>query len=61
VRPVRVRVGLTDGSMTEVEGEGLAEGLKVVTGLQTQAGGPTDTSNPFAPQFLRGGRGGGSR
>jgi HlyD family secretion protein len=56
VRPVPVRTGLSDGGMTGVEGEGLSEGLRVVTALQTQASGQTGTSNPFAPKLLRGGR-----
>lgn len=55
VRPVHVRVGLTDDIMTEIEGEGLTEGLVIVTGLQTRpakhVGGKTDTSNPFAPKL----------
>jgi HlyD family secretion protein len=53
VRPVRVRAGLSDGSMTAVEGEGLAEGLEVVIGLQAEASGRSDTSSPFTPQLLR--------
>jgi len=53
VRPLRVRVGLSDGTMTAVEGEGLTEGLKVVTGMQVQDSGSKDTSNPFTPQFRR--------
>ena len=69
VRPVRMRAGLTDNAMTEVEGEGLTEGLEIVTGVQTQAGGQaslqaggpaggqTEASNPFAPKLPpRGGR-----
>jgi HlyD family secretion protein len=59
VKPVRVRTGLSDGAVTEVEGGDLTEGLRVVTGLQTQAGGPSNASNPFAPKIPR--RGGGSR
>ncbi len=69
VRPVPLRVGLTDDVMTEVEGEGLTEGLVVVTALQTgsprQAGSETETetetTNPFAPKLPPGpggGRGG---
>jgi HlyD family secretion protein len=53
VRPVRVQAGPSDGSMTEVQGEGLTEGMKVVTGLETTAKNQTGTSNPFTPQFLR--------
>jgi len=31
LRPVKVKVGLTDGIMSEVSGEGLAENLEIVT------------------------------
>ncbi len=55
VRPVAVRVGLSDGTLTEVAGEPLADGLMVVTGLQPPAGAQAGTSNPFAPTFTRGG------
>jgi HlyD family secretion protein len=67
VRPVPVRVGLTDDVMTEVEGERLTEGLVVVTGEQAvakrrpQPGDSTETTNPFAPKLPPGpggGRGG---
>ena len=33
VRPVKVRTGASDGVMTAVEGDGLTDGLPVVTGL----------------------------
>jgi len=55
VRPLAVQVGLSDGTLTEVAGEQLADGLMVVTGVQLQASGKTDTSNPFTPSFTRGG------
>jgi len=67
VRPIKVRVGLSDGTMTEVEGERLTEGLVVVTGEQAvakrrpQPGDSTETTNPFAtklPPRPGGGRGG---
>jgi len=48
VQPLAVRVGLSDGTLTEVAGDGLAEGLDVVIGLQTQANSKQDTSNPQA-------------
>ncbi len=54
VRPLRVRVGLSDGALTEVEGEGLAEGLRVVVGEEspeTAAG--ASAANPFVPQMPR--------
>ena len=59
VRPVQVLVGMTDGTNTEVRGDGLKEGLEVVTGeiLTMTAGGP-QTTNPFGPPRM-GGRGGG--
>jgi HlyD family secretion protein len=54
VRPVRVRLGLSDGTNTEVEGENLSEGMKVVVGLDTDGtSGSTQTTNPFVPQFPR--------
>ena len=50
VRPVKVRVGLTDGTNTEVSGDEVKEGLEVVVGeQQTQATGAKAT-NPFVPQ-----------
>lgn len=55
VRPLPVKTGLSDGTMTEVGGEGLAEGLEVVTGVQLQSSAKPDTSNPFTPSFSRGG------
>jgi HlyD family secretion protein len=62
VRPLTVRVGLSDGILTEVAGDQLAEGLDVVTGMQAQTSAKTDTSNPFAPSFTRGaGSAGGGR
>ena len=36
VRPVHVNVGLTDGTVTEVEGSDLTEGLRVVVGEATR-------------------------
>lgn len=51
LRPLRVNMGLTDGVVTEVEGEGLAEGIEIATGVRTQATGPADTTNPFTPKL----------
>jgi HlyD family secretion protein len=61
LKPIHVRAGITDGTVTEVRGEGLTEGLDVVTGeIHTEAGAATNT-NPFGPpQFgKRGSRRGG--
>jgi len=57
VRPLPVRSGMSDGINTEVEGEGLSEGMIIVTGVQTPENSQTGTKNPFTPQFPgRGGR-----
>jgi HlyD family secretion protein len=58
LEPVRVKAGLSDGVMTEVQGDRLKEGMEVVLGQQAQATGPAGTANPFIPQLGRG-RGGG--
>ena len=51
VRRVAVRIGLTDGSLTEVEG--LEEGTPLVVGeLQDETSG-LSYSSPFAPQFSK--------
>jgi HlyD family secretion protein len=61
VRPIPVRVGLTDDVNTEVQGEGLAEGTEVVTGAQTAqtVSAQTEAKSPFVPQFPRRGGAGG--
>ncbi|MGP8198691.1 MAG: efflux RND transporter periplasmic adaptor subunit [Limisphaerales bacterium] len=54
VRPVPVEIGLTDGTWTEVQGEGLSEGTSVVTGIasaETAAAESAPGANPFVPQF----------
>lgn len=56
--PLQVKTGLSDGTMTEVQGEGIQEGIDVVTGQNAQAAGPGGTANPFIPQFGRGRSGG---
>jgi HlyD family secretion protein len=56
VRPIRVRVGYTDGANTEVSGEGVSEGLEIVIGdIRTSSS--NGTSNPFAPKMFGGGSG----
>jgi len=57
IRPLTVTKGLSNGSMTEVQGEGLVEGMAVITG-ERQAVRQSNT-NPFTPQMLRGKRPGG--
>jgi HlyD family secretion protein len=54
VRPVRVRIGATDGVNTEVIADEVKEGQQVVLGEATaDSAGSNDTKNPFAPQFRR--------
>jgi len=66
VKPIRVRTGISDQLVTEVQGEGLNEGLEVVVNdvrPSDSSGGAAGGTNPFAPQFRRGGgnaRGGAS-
>jgi HlyD family secretion protein len=55
VRPLKVRVGLNDGLMTEVTGEGLEEGTEVVVSEVRQNNG-AGTTNPFTPQMFGGGK-----
>lgn len=61
VRPILVRVGLSNGAMTSVEGEGLAEGMTIVTGTQQKGMSGSDANNPFAPKFPGRNKGGSSR
>lgn len=58
-RPIKVRAGASDETMTEVQSDELKEGLEVIVGEQQVASGSTGTGtvNPFTPQFPpRGGR-----
>jgi HlyD family secretion protein len=54
VRPVKVRLGLSDGSLTEVQGPELKEGLEVVVAEQTKGEDISASSSPFAPKLFRG-------
>ena len=53
LRPIEVRVGMTDGTMTEVESPELTEGMAVVISEQRQAGAPQAGASPFVPQMQR--------
>src|SRR5262245_26876127 len=52
VRPVRVRLGLSDGTNTEVISGDLTEGTEVVLGEQRQDA-ASNATNPFAPPPIR--------
>ncbi len=58
VRPVRVRLGLSDGAVTEVESPELKEDTLAVVGelegQQAANGKPAPGGSPFAPQLFRG-------
>ena len=59
VRPIPVKVGVSDGALTEVEGDGVKEGMEFITG-EARKGGGDSTSNPFTPKMF-GGNSGGNR
>jgi len=64
VRPLRVTVGVTDGTMTEISGSDVREGMRVVSGEENdeQPNGQehatttdeNETSNPFLPKPPKG-------
>jgi HlyD family secretion protein len=55
VRPISVRLGPSNGTKTEVQGDELKEGLQIIIGEQRQQQtGDTGTTNPFVPQIRRG-------
>jgi HlyD family secretion protein len=56
VRPMPVELGLTDGTWTEVQGEGLAQGITLVTGIQSMEAAADEAApgaNPFLPQIFQ--------
>jgi HlyD family secretion protein len=53
LRPIKVLAGISDDTMTEVQGNELKEDLLVITGEQQVSAG-SGTVNPFTPQILRG-------
>ena len=50
VRPIGVKIGVSDGSMTEVSGDGVREGMDVVVGEAIASAGSGESANPFAPK-----------
>ncbi len=58
IRPVRVRIGLSDGIYTQVSGREIKEGMEVVTGYSMRSGKEKTSSSqmqrsPFLPKFGR--------
>jgi len=61
VKPLAVRIGLSDGTMTEIESPEIKEEARVIVGEQSKdAPAPTATASPFAPKLFGGGKGGGA-
>jgi HlyD family secretion protein len=54
--PIRVKTGISDGSMTEIIGN-IKEGDEIITGIVSSTNKTSTQQNPFAPQ-MPGGRGG---
>jgi HlyD family secretion protein len=52
VRPVKVRIGLSDGIVTEITGGDLADNTPVVIGETHENNAGGGTSNPFTPQLF---------
>jgi len=52
VRPVNVRLGVSDGTLTSVAADELKEGQNVVIGEDAQTA-QADTVNPFAPKAIK--------
>jgi HlyD family secretion protein len=53
VRPVDVKIIATDGTMTEVRGKDISEGMEVVIGESIASDADNDTTNPFMPKLMR--------
>jgi len=52
VKPLQVRLGLSDGSQTEVQNPDLKEGMRVVMGERSKEEGPASAASPFTPQIF---------
>jgi HlyD family secretion protein len=53
VQPLKVKVGLTDGSLTEVSSPELKPGMQVVVAELEKGEEPTSSASPFTPQIFR--------
>lgn len=60
LKPIRVRVGLTDGQRTQVTSDSLTAGMQVIVGASAagSTAAPAPTANPLTPQPVRRGPGG---
>lgn len=57
VRPIPVKIGISDGQSTQIVGGDLKEGQPVVVGSMTKVS-SEETTNPFTPKMMRPGGGG---
>ncbi|MEI8248059.1 MAG: efflux RND transporter periplasmic adaptor subunit [Lentisphaerota bacterium] len=51
VKPLKVNVGITNGSTTEVSGDEVKEDMEVIVGQRVAEKGKPATTNPFTPQI----------
>ena len=51
VKPVKVNVGITNGSTTEISGDEIKEDMEVIVGQRVAEKGKPGTTNPFTPQI----------
>ncbi len=51
-KPVRVKIGVTDGIDTEISGTGIEDDTEVIIGEMTPDQAAGDMSNPFAPKLF---------
>ncbi|MEJ2092913.1 MAG: efflux RND transporter periplasmic adaptor subunit [Syntrophobacterales bacterium] len=53
VKPMKVSLGLSDGSLTEVQNPKLKEGMQVVLGEQIEGKSAPSTASPFTPKIFQ--------
>ncbi|MFA6104699.1 MAG: efflux RND transporter periplasmic adaptor subunit [Victivallaceae bacterium] len=51
VKPLKVNVGITNGSTTEVSGDEIRDGMEIIVGQRIAEKGASATTNPFTPQI----------
>jgi HlyD family secretion protein len=49
-KPLRVHAGLSDGTRTQVTGNGIKEGMQIIVGANTGTAAPAASTNPLQPQ-----------
>jgi hypothetical protein len=55
VRPIKVKMGLSDRNNTEVTADEIQDGTQVVVGEKRERSAkPEETTNPFTPKFFSG-------